>query len=246
MSQIDNIEDIAFSTAFQIDKAIGAPTGTINSPAPGVGSFSLTSETVETGFGESCYFKGIYSIDSGATWNDFGAMIPNVSTPSMPVFQTVDVVGAVEPDGGLRVTVINYYDNVHSVATAYTVLWKVVLFSKNNQGSITPIDIPNPIAFTTLERDYQKIAFQDEIPYNISSGVGKTETITHNLGYIPKVRSFYQATDGTQLMIDPWLAFRIETRITTTTVSFVLQGGTYSTNTRTGFIEYRIYFKDSN
>lgn len=244
MTQIDHIQDIAFSTAFLIDKSIGVLSGAINSPAPTSSSGpTVTAQATKTGFNESCYFRGIHSTDSGVSWNDFGAITPNLSTPSMPVFQTVDVIGALEPDGGLRVTAINYYDYVHSAGTPRTVLWKVVLFSKNNQGSISPIAMGNPVQFTTLDRDYQKIALQSQVPFNISAFVAKTEVVAHNLGYVPQVRAFYQATDGTQLMLDPWLAFRIETRVTTTNVSFVLQSE-YATNTRTGRIEYRIYYRD--
>lgn len=239
---ISNTDKTAYASLWDMDKIIGTGSGTFTATAPTAGNTPTTSTMAyATTIGANYYFQGIYSTDNGASWNDFGSMVPNLTTPGMPVFQTLDVLGVVGSAGTFTVIAFNYWDLVHATGSAKTVMWKAIFFSKNEQGAINPELIADPTLFTSRSRNYQKVAIKNKIAFDVTSGVGKTAVVNHDLGYIPMVRSFYaQATPAVRIE-NLWTGYRIDTRITETTVSFVLDAN-YSAITATGFIEYKIYY----
>lgn len=239
---IANIDKTAYSSVWDMDKIIGTGSGSfsVGAPTSSSGPISAT-DTFSTPFGTTYYFQGIYSTDGGVTWNDFNAMIPDLTTPTAPVLQTIDVNGAVGSSGTFNVIAFNYYDFAHSVGTARNILWKALFFSKNKQGPTTPLAIEDTKYFTSVERNYQKIAMKGEEAFNVTSGLGRSLTIDHNLGYVPMVRAFYQQTTPAVRMDSPWAGYRIEIRVTESQVIFY-QDPNYSTVTATGNIEYRIYY----
>lgn len=238
---IANIDKTAYTSVWDMDKIIGTAEGTVSVGVPPVASSVTVVATHSTTFGDSYFFLGIYSTDGGATWNDFNAMVPDLTTPAMPVFQTLNVQGAVGSSGTMNVIVTNYYDSVHGTGTAKTVKWKVVFISKNDQGSITPSLIADPTMFTSVDRNYQKIAFKDSVPFNITSGSGKSVTISHDLGFVPQVRAYYfQATPSVRVD-NLWAGYFIDTRVTETTLSFVLNSF-HSIANYTGVIQFRLYY----
>ena len=238
---IANIDKTAYTSVWDMDKIIGVASGTFTISAPTPGPPVTLTTTSPTTFGDSYYFQAIYSTDNGASWNDFGSMIPDLTTPGMPVLQTLDVLGAVGAAGTFNVFASNYYDSVHGVGTAKTVKWKAIYYSKNRQGSLAPTNIGLSTLFTSVARNYQKIALKDEIPFDLTSGVAKSITLTHGLGYVPFVRAFYTQTSPATRIDSLWLGYRVETQITETTLSFVLVAA-LSTVTVTGNIEFRVYY----
>jgi len=234
---ITNFNKIAYTSYFDTDKLIGMFTGSISVAAPTSIQFILSgTATHDTGFNETCYYQGIFSIDSGTTWNDFGSMTPDLGTPGIPVLQTQDcncsMIGGV-----LTVQADNYYNLATSSSSAKTFLYKVALFTKNTQGNIQSLPIDDTTSFDS-RYNFQKIYAQDIIPFNMTSGVTKSFSISHNLGYVPKVRAFFQQT-GSPLKLVPLSFYFIEPRLTTSSVTFYIDGW-YAT-TASGNIEYRIY-----
>lgn len=176
--------------AYKIDQIIGIRTGSFIVSAPSAGGSTTASDTFTTGFGDSCFFQGIFSTDAGVSWNDFGTYRPNLTTPGQPVLQTVTCYGMVSPTGVFTATAKNWYDNVHASGSAYTVQYEVLFIAKDTQGIITPI-VTNEILYYNSKYNYQKY-----LPANSSSFASTTgtTTIAHNLGYVPKVRAWFAPT----------------------------------------------------
>jgi hypothetical protein len=188
-----NLSAASFVSSVPIDKVIGIVTGTVSvgapsSGAPDFGTKSAT-DTRAHGFGDNCYFQGIFSTDNGTTWNDFGCMTPNL-TSANPVFQTLDTNATVDTTN-VTVKVTNYYDSVHSTSTAYTVLYKVFLLAKPNMAQpVTPIAVSEPASLNSQFK-YQKIFAQDKLNLTVAFGSSGSVSVAHNLGYIPNVRAWW-------------------------------------------------------
>ena len=237
---IANFDKVAYTSYWDMDKIIGVGSGTIDSPAPTPGPPTTVTQLFRTAFGDRYYFEGIFSYDDGVTWNMFNAMVPDLTTPTMPVFQTVDCFAQVSELGTLNVTVQNYYDSVHGVGRAYTVLWKAVFFSKNRQGSIALMTIPNATYFTSVNRTIQKIAMKGEVGFNLVSGGSNTLTLNHGLGYVPKVRAFY-SENSPSIRLAQCKFYSIDVRIDENDLTFFIDSS-FSTYDCTGQIEYRVYY----
>lgn len=219
------------------DKIIGILSGTINITAPtgGLGdAFRTVTDARSTGFGEACYFRGIFSTNGGTTWNDFGSATPDFSS-GFPIFQTVECIATCSSTGVVSIKGTNWI-----IGSAATILYKVALIASNTQGNITPLPI-NSNTFFSSTINYQKIAMQGELPWTTTPGVTQSKTITHSLGVIPKIRAFYRKSDGTIEAITND-EIQIDNQITTTTLTFFLD------DYRSGFlsaisgqIEWRIY-----
>lgn len=244
MALIDNLDRVAFTTVFDTDKIIGTLSGSTFSVAPtAITSVTTTAENISTGFGEPCYYKGIFSIDGGTTWNDFDAMVPNTSTPGSPVFDTQNCFAEVR-DNFVQLRTENWYNSVAGSGAAYTFLWKIVLFSKNGQGSIEPLPIAQQEFFTSKNRRYEMIAQQGEETFNINSSAGQTVVVSHSLGYVPRVQAFYREFSPTSRIQTPYPFNFIETIVTSTDVTFHQETALAIALGKdcTGQIEYRIYY----
>lgn len=177
---------------YLVDNIIGIHTGSFTVSAPtDLSSPTTATDTFTTGFGDSCLFQGVFSTDSGSTWNDFGVMIPNLTTAGQPVLQTVTCYGWIDSSGILTANGVNYYDYVHSTSQSYTIQYKVVFFAKDTQGSITPLST-NEILQYNSAYNYQKIDLKGSF-----ANASTATTVSHNLGYIPKVRSWIDLTTST-------------------------------------------------
>lgn len=78
MSHVDHVADIAFSTAFGIDKIYPIkPSGSFSVTASGsAGSPEITTESLENPYGVNVLPVMIYSIDN-SNWYDGGSPIPS-------------------------------------------------------------------------------------------------------------------------------------------------------------------------
>lgn len=232
---------------YGIDQIIGVKTGsfTIGSSTFPIGNPTLATQSIATGFGDTCYFDGIFSTDSGTTWNQFGVHQPQAG----PTFQTVSCYGYTLGNN-LVLKGINY------TSSSYTIQYKVALIAKNNQGNITPTPT-NEILVYNSSANYQKIKTKGSVAFSPVSGVQNSALAMHNLGYIPKVRAFYipsQSSTSTSLGIftlpanvittfDMWAPLQI--RIDDTTVTFFDDEGNVTPpsppTVPPGTIDYRIY-----
>ena len=248
---IKNFQDIFLAIPeYGIDQIIGVFTQTISIAAPTAVQGSIQQQyTFSTGFSDSCYFQGIFTQNGGITYNDFGAQTPNLSAPN-PFFQSIDVE-AYTNASTLHVYVTNYYDVVHSTSSSYTVTFKVYLLAKNSMlYPIKPLKTNNKIIYSS-ENNYQKIFNKGTIAINVASGTsGSTGSITHNLGYIPKVKAFFLPSSAPtnvfalNQVISPALggAPEIYANITTSTLYFSSDQSGFGAPGVAGNIEWRIYY----
>lgn len=235
---------------YSIDQIIDIFSGTISLGAPSAspGYTTGSSSPVHT-FGDSCYFQGIFSTDSGTTWNDFGAQIPNTSGGLLQV-QTVDVEMYTDSSTAV-IQAVNWYDVAHSSGTAHTVLYKVYLIAKNTMAlTVTPVATNQIITYSSAF-NFQKVFLKGTTSISVAAGAsGSSAPVTHSLGYIPKVRSFF--IDGTSRVFAlnqwkplvaagvPQSVVAIETHITSTTLTFTSDQGGFGGGV-SGNIDYRIY-----
>lgn len=178
--------------AYGIDQIIAVYSGSFTVGAASAGSFATATATNTTGFGDNCYFQGIYALDGGSTWNDFGVYQPNLVTAASPVFQTQTCRGYVTSGGVFTAVGINWYDNVHASSSSHTIQYKVALFSKIGQGIITPV-ATNELTAHTSKYNSQKVF--DSGTFAISTSA--STVVVHGLGYVPKFRAFFVPTNST-------------------------------------------------
>lgn len=228
-----------FNSAYDVDKIIGVFTNTF-AIAPS-GSTPLIDVKAH-GFGDSTYFQGIFTTDNGITWNDFGAQTPNLSNPSAPVFQTVDVEAMVDT------TNVNVY-MTNSTAATITLTYKIYLLAKNIMAKpIVPLNI-NQLLFFDSNFNYQKIALEGNVTFSVTSGSTGTTIVPHNLGYIPSIRAFFfpginQCFSFSQITIPPTSSPILQAQIDSTNLTFFSDQSGFSGTNFSGTIEYRIYYDD--
>jgi len=222
---------------YRIDQIIGIHTGSFAIAAPtAISTPKTASDTFLTGFNDTCLIQGIFSVDGGVSWNDFGSYKPNLSTPAQPVLQTVTCQGWVTPTGTFEAYAQNFYDNVHSTGTAYTVSYKVVFLAKDDQGAITPIPTAELLNYVS-SYNFQKIFLSGRF-----TNAGTPIVIAHNLGYVPKVRAWGTSTSvtpyptGSMLSYDWFGGSNFNIEVDTNNVTFDSITGYGTVN-----IDYRIY-----
>lgn len=239
--------------AYKVDQIIGIKTGSFSIVAATVGSQEkFASAAFDTGFGDSCFFQGVFSTDSGASWNDFGVYRPNLTTPGQPVLQTVTCYGIVSPAGVFTAAGVNWWDNVHATSSVYTIQYKVAFLAKETQGFITPIPTSESLYYSS-EFNYQKYLLS--LASSFPSTTGSTP-ITHNLGYVPKVRAFFSPTStsnnadgisitaGSIVTLDHY-QYATNVYVNSTQATFTDISTTVSPRTTVnGTVFYRIYIDD--
>lgn len=256
---LTDFKDVLFDSNLQIDNIIATFENTINLSVPSSSpGFTVATDVQTHNFGDSTYFQGIFTVDDptdpDTVWNDFGAQTPDLSTPSQPVFQTVDVEAMID-SVNTNIYLINYYNNVSSSGTAYSVTYKIYLLSKNTMAKpITPLAI-NTDTYFNSNNNYQKIFKKGTTSISVTSGnTGSSASIAHNLGYIPKVRAFFVNSDNQLFALNqivpaisggfPVIAPAIEVHLTPTTLTFYSDQTQFLAPGVNGNIEYRIYYDD--
>lgn len=187
-----------FISDIQIDKILKVASGTFNVAAPTGGLGSITVDgfaTFDTGINDTTFFYGVFSLDGGATWNDFNSSVVEI-TGGNPVFQTCDVWGESRA-GTFYVWARNWYNFVNSTGTARTVMYKVALVAKRDQAVVPTASTDEKLQFIT-DYNYPKIAVDDVQTMSLATNERKAFVIPHNLGYVPKVLGFATFLNGTQ------------------------------------------------
>lgn len=242
---------LQFDSLLATDRILGTYTGTINSPAPAAIAFTKTSTstTITTNIPERTFFQGIFSIDGGVTWLDFNSQIPNITVPSRPALQTQMLYGY-SLEGSLVITADNwsYYNGTTTTSASYLFVYKVALFARPNQGDITAQPVVQPLNFNT-KYNYQKIS-RDSVGSVTIPTTTATITITHNLGYIPKIRHYvdnfiYSGLGGNNLYDLGYFASQfvgINVYIDTTTVYYFIDNSYVGSVPITTTFYTRIYY----
>jgi hypothetical protein len=186
----DRTKSVISVPRYQTDKIIGAFSDSFTIPASSAFTPSQATKTHNTGFGESCLPIGIYSTDSGTTWNDMGVIVP-----SGALFQTEECTASVSPTGVVTVLGTNWYDTTSFSGDgrpAKTVMYKIWLLAKKDQGVITPLPITTMPLYHSSRFNYQKIMPGGDGSKTLSVSAGNVgqESISHNLGYVPNVRTW--------------------------------------------------------
>lgn len=212
---------------YQFDKIIGILTGSFVAAS---GSVTTTNSQL-TGFNDSCYFQGIYSVDSGTTWNDFGSDIADATVG----LNALDVTGQ---SSGNVFSVVAFNINT----TTYNIQYKVALIAKNNQGFITPIPT-SEILYYESTQNYPKIYLPGTVIYTTTSGVQFSSIVSHNLGYIPKVSAWMENFIGAGIIssiggIAPTI------QIDTSNVTFFTDA--FLATSQSSLINYRIYLDNAS
>ncbi len=219
MSLTDNAANVYFASSLLIDKIIGTYSGSFVLNSSGVaGGTNTVNEAITTNIPETTFFQGIYSIDNGVNWNGFGTINDHVQdTDPLTDSQGSYLVEGLSQSGTFTVRGTNSSTGGATLFFNYTVLYKVALIAKSDQGDIDP----QPTGANTLfdsRLNYQKIAVDNK---SASSGTNQTVIVAHNLGYIPKVRVFRE-TSG--ILRGGGFNFNNKVNITETIVSTLIAG----------------------
>lgn len=180
---------------YNADKIIGIFSGTINVPTPTAGQGVLYDDQIHiTGFNDSCLTQAIYSIDGGVTWNDDNTSIPYTAGGS-PVFQTLDV-SSFSRFNEVGIAFNNWYNNITSSGTAYTVVYKIFCLSKSNQGNIITLQNDYSLYYTSTD-NYLKILSEAITPTIAPATPAVVDiVIPHSLGYTPTARGYIEYPNG--------------------------------------------------
>jgi len=255
MSLLDNVDKVAFASSIPTDLMLGSFSGSLSSPSPGSTLFpskTSTSVTITTGISEKTLFQGVFSTDGGTTWCDFNSNIA-ARLGSFSNLQTQMMYGYSKANS-LTLTADNWNvtsDGTHWNGSAYTFMYKVVLFNRPGQGDVTPQPLVESLNFSA-QYNYQKIFRDSTFDFTFPVGTN-TATITHNLGYVPKFRCYIDnfssglAPDNAALMdygyfISQFSIFQCYAD-TTTIKYFVDNSGGVSA--LTGTLYTRIYYHDA-
>ena len=221
------------------DQIIGVFTNTLSLAAPtSAGGYTSATDVRAHGFGDSAYFEGIFTTDGGTTWNTFGSQTPTLGAPG-PTFQTVDSFATVDITN-VNVSIFNSYDYSHSIGNAYTVTYKIYLIAKNTMAkAIKPIATSNKLLYAS-KYNYQKIFLKGTVALSVGAGTTGTSTlITHNLGYVPKIRAYYYNLATSSTTVNRF-GQEPQTQITSTTLQFYSDQSGFRTGINYS-IDYRIY-----
>lgn len=232
---------------YPLDQIIGYFTGSV---AVGSGGTpSNTTISIPHGFGDSCYFQGIFSSDNGVTWNDFGTEIPTPGSP-LPTFQTIGC-NTYTDTTNINIIGINW------TGTPVTVLYKLYALAKNTMAApLNPIPTTQKLSFSS-GFNFQRIAFKGTVPLNVPLNTTGSQVVIHNLGYVPIVRAFlFRVSSPTTCLpiifdADTGLSFAsamegglssVQVRLTSSSLTFFVDNTSASSSSAIGVtVDYRIY-----
>ena len=170
----------------KVDQIIGVFTGTLTAPDPGVASLNYTEVTFDTQINDTCLTRCLFSTDGGDTKNDdfmSGQGSPRLDAAS---FSRDGLAGfaAINIGGG-------------SSSQAYTVNYEVYCYAKSDQGGVTPLNIPQTLAYQSSD-NYEKVYIEGVEPITTSTSVTTSIPIFHGLGYVPDTKTSIEYLTGAQ------------------------------------------------
>lgn len=233
---------------YPLDQIIGYFTGTVTVAASSGSPVQVTT-SIPHDFGDSCYFQGVFTTDGGATFNDFGAETPNLTTPTNPVLSTFDC-NATTDTTNVNIIMTNFFDTLHGTSVPVTATYKIYLLAKNTMAQpVTPLPTNQKLSFSS-KFNFQQIAHKDTLNLNVASGATGSASFIHNLGYVPVVRAFLFETASPTIckpiIYSPGIGIQggidsIQVQLTSTTLTFFTDQGSFLSLGLNASIEYRIY-----
>ncbi len=182
MSQPSNVNNILFSNYFETDKICGLWESSIPAAdyAAVLGGY-LYQYTIPHNFGRPVFCDGLFSTD-GTNYFPVAAGTCIALSDSANIYILYNTSPA--PTSGsiyyrIVTTWINNYDNTNPL----------IEFANNATNN-------SKVAFDSRQ-NYQKIAYSSMITVN-NPGAGNTGlyTVTHNLGYSPNYKLFFESLPG--------------------------------------------------
>jgi hypothetical protein len=194
-----NARLMKFTTAYPPDKLVGDPiTGSFTATASGSILPHRTNETISHSFGVPVFLQMTYSRDGGTTWQDQHVGVPDLTIPTAPVFQTLDV-GCYSTSSDIIVPASNFTMSDITVDYVIVPIWndrssQVISVSQASGGGSDDTGF----IFTTkhnLPKIYLDAAQTVSAP---SSPATPTTvlTVNHDLGYVPTARVWYEPVSG--------------------------------------------------
>jgi len=182
MSQISNVQNINFSTAFAIDKICGVLSNTFTAGAPTLGGY-LYQYTIPHSFTRPTFCDALFSKD-GTNY------VPNG-----------------QADTSNSYNIYSDSSNIYLITTATS----GTIYYKEVSTWIDDFDNTNPLVSPTFQttlptsdntyfdsrKNYQKVLQQNVVSLS-SPGAGMvgTYTVNHNLGYVPNYKIFFESLPG--------------------------------------------------
>lgn len=120
-----NAKKMLFTLRYPPDKILEVYEGSFTANASGsAGSPERTHEPIDHPFGTFVLPNTTYSTDGGSTWQDENVVVPNLSVPTSPNFQTLEV-SAYSTTTQVIVVASNY------TTSNITVTYRVVALSRD-------------------------------------------------------------------------------------------------------------------
>lgn len=119
-----NGKRMRFTSRFPPDKILDIFEGSFTatqSSAPGALAFR-TNSAFNHNLGSLVFLQMTYSLDGGSTWQDQHVIVPDLSVPTMPIFQTLEA-GCYSTSTQIVIVASNW------TGSAKTVTYKVVAFA---------------------------------------------------------------------------------------------------------------------
>jgi hypothetical protein len=117
------IKQLLDTIRYPPDKILDTYTGSFTAAA-GVSAFLpvRTESSVPHTYGKAVLLNMTYSMDGGATWQDSGTAVPDLTTPSAPIFDTT-YVGCYCTSSNIVLTATNF------ITSSKSITYKVVAMS---------------------------------------------------------------------------------------------------------------------
>lgn len=121
---VSNAKNMQFSLRYPPDKILNIYEGSFTAQASSNPPFDAyrTEHTINHGLGTYVFMQMTYSLDGGTTWQDQFITVPDLSTPSAPVFQTCEI-GCYSTTSDIIVVASNF------TGSNKTITYKVVIFA---------------------------------------------------------------------------------------------------------------------
>lgn len=184
MSLLTNINSVAFTSLYPVDKVLNIYTGTITIP---VRTDSANTVVINTGVEGPVFFAGIFTIDGSDTYTDLGGV--EFFDDGVGAYTEFGLDGK-SADGTLTLTTVT------SDVFTHTCDYKVFTFAQSEQGLFTLEGENRPTILENLSnsRNYQKIYTDTKQPHTVTTAATSSYTVSHDLGYVPSVRAFIEVS----------------------------------------------------
>lgn len=194
-----NARHMLFTTKYPPDKIVGETvTGSFTAAASSSTLLAKrTHDAIDHSFGVPVFLQMSYSTDGGATWQDQHVTIPDLSTPSAPVFQTVDV-GCYCTSAQMVMVASNW------TTSDQTIQYRIVPIWNDRQSQVVSVTRPTGegLLFST-KYSLPKIYLDDEITISVPNGSSDQPIVTHDLGFVPNARIWYEPVSGELWPLSP-------------------------------------------